>query len=88
MPCFSELFDFHLNFFRYQSYRPYKLIPCDFHLRLICLAFIVKLCNLPEATCQFVSHLSGLCIGSQMTFHPDIILFGFSFSLFCPFWPC
>ena len=37
---------------------------------------------------SYVSHLSGLCIGSQMTFHPDIILFGFSFSLFCPFWSC
>ena len=37
---------------------------------------------------SYVSHLSGLCIGSQMTFHPGIILFGFSFSLFCPFWFC
>ena len=37
---------------------------------------------------SYVSHLSGLCIGSRMSFHPDIILFGFSFSLFCPFWFC
>ena len=84
MPCFSELFDFHLNFFRYQSYRPYKLIPCDFHLRLICLAFIVKLCNLPEATCQ-------LCVSPFWALHwqPDVFSPGYhSFWIqFFPFLP-